>query len=158
MKRSKTLWLLFLFFAWAALRSAGALYGAEPVTDYGLLKSIGLGVLFYAITVLLMMGEGITAFLLFAGRAQAYAAGCITIIAECINTLFTSAIAASDPDTAKSLYAASRAARGMPERSRSGRDLILSPAGIAVMAAVCLAWWGMVFFFLRRTRPELSRQ
>jgi hypothetical protein len=154
-KRSKTLWFLSLFFAWAALKSAGCLYRVDSVTDYGLLNSIGMGVLFYVITVPLMIGEGFAAFLLFTRRARAYVIGCITITAECLSAMFTSAIAALNPDTAKSLYEASRAARGLPERSQSELDFMLSPEGIAVMALVYLAWWALVFYFLRRTKPEL---
>ena len=158
MKRSKTLWLLLLFFTWAALKSAGSLYGAESVTDYGLLKSIGLGVLFYIINVPLMVGEGLTAFLLFAKRTHAYVVGCVVIIAECVNGLFTSAIAALNPDTAKSLYVASRTARGMTERPDSQLDFMLSPMGIALMALAYLAWWAIVLYYIRRTRPELAQQ
>lgn len=158
MKRSKTLWFLSLFFTWAALKSAGYLYGATSVTDYGLLTSIGLGILFYVITVLVMIGEGLTAFLLFTKRAQAYVIGCITIIAECVSTIFTSAISALNPDTTKSLYVTSRAARGLSERAQAELDFMLSPIGIAVMAVVYLVWWALVFYFLRRTKPELARQ
>jgi hypothetical protein len=87
----------------------------------------------------IMIGEGLTAFLLITRRAQAYVAACITMIAECASTLFTSAIAALNPDTAKSLYVASRAARGLPERAQSELDVMLSPTGIAVMAVAYLA-------------------
>lgn len=157
-KRSKTLWFLSLFFAWAALKSAGYLYNGESVTDFGLLQSIGLGAVFYGITAVLMVGEGATAFLLFTRRAQAHVVGLLTIIAECVSTLFTSSITALNADTAKSLYAASRAARGMSERSQSELDFMLSPTSVAVMAAAYLVWWGVVFYFLCRTKPELSQQ
>lgn len=158
MKRSKTLWVLLLFFAWAALKSAGSLYGADSVTDYALLKTVGLGAVFYVVSIPLMLGEGLTALLLFAKRSQAYVVGCVVIIAECVNGLFTSAVAALNPDTAKSLYVASRAARGMSERPDSQLDFMRSPMGIALMAVAYLAWWAIVFYYLRRTKPELAQQ
>lgn len=132
--------------------------GAESVTDYGLLKSVDLGALFYIINVPLMVGEGLTAFLLFAKRAHAFVVGCVVIIAECVNGMFTSAIAAQNPDTAKFLYVASRAARGMTERPESQLDFMLSPMGIALIALAYLAWWAIVFYYIRRIKPELAQQ
>lgn len=158
MKRSKTLWVLLLFFAWAALKSASSLYGADSVTDYGLLKSVGLGALFYVINVPLMVGEGLTAFLLFVKRAQAYIVGYVVIIVECMNGIFVSAIAALNPDTAKSLYVASRAARAMSGRPDSQLNFMLSPMGVALMAAAYIAWWAIVFYYLRKTKLELAQQ
>jgi hypothetical protein len=155
MKRSKTLWFLSLLFAWTALKSTGYLYDVTSVTDYGLLNSIGLGFLFYVITVPIMIGEGLTAFLLFTRRAQAYVVGCITIIAQCVNAMFISAIVTLNPDTAKSFYVASRATRGMSKRAQSEIDFNFSPMGIAVILVVCLVWLALVFYFLRRTKPEL---
>ena len=75
MKRSRTLWVLVVFFVWATLKNAGSIYGAESVTDYALLSSLGLGVLFYAISIPLLLGEAATAFSLFKQKASAYVVG-----------------------------------------------------------------------------------
>lgn len=157
MKRSMTVWLLALFFAWAAVKSARSLAGAESVTDYALLNSVGIGVVFYVITALLLIGEGLTAFLLLAKRASAYRVGRFLIVGECVNGLVISGIAALHPDVARSMYAASRTARGIPGGSDSLLDFLFSPLGTGAVAVVYMTGWAVLYYLLRRVRPELER-
>ena len=157
MKRSRTLWVLVVFFAWATLKSAGAIYWAESATDYALLSSLGLGVVFYGTSVPLLLGEAATAFLLFKQKARAYVVGFVVVVAESVNGVLTSAIAALHSDTAKALYVASREARGMTVRQESELGFMFSPMGIGLMALAYVAFWALVFYYIRRVKAELVR-
>lgn len=155
MNKSKTLWVMIAFFTWSALKSAGSLYGAQSVTDYALLSSIGLGFLFYLFNVPLMLGEAALAYLLFKQRASAFIVGTCLIAAEILNGIFVSLVAFLNPEKAKVFYIASREARGLTVRQES-IDAMVSLQGIGLTVLAFVALYAIIYFYLRRVRPELS--
>lgn len=155
MKRSKTLWVVTIFFAWAALKSAGSIYGAPGVVDYAILSAVGLGALFYVINVPLMLGEAAAAWLLLERKAGALLVSAVVISLEIVNGIFVGAIAVLHPDDAKAFYAASRAARGLVVKQEN-IDSIVSVHGMTLALAAYVAFYALVFYFVRRVRPELA--
>ena len=156
MTPSKSLWFLRVFFAWTAARGVGYLLDAETVTDYGLLASVGAGSAFYAVMTMLVVGEGATAILLSLRRAAAFPVGILTLLLDSISTLVTSTIVALHPDTAVSLYMASRTARGMSERSEADLAFMMSPPVLWSLTFAIMAWFAVIVILLRRVRPELT--
>lgn len=116
MKKSKTLWILIIFFTWAFLKSAGAIYSAESVTDYALLASIGVSWLFYLLNIPIMLAEACTAYLLFKQKTKAFVVGKWLIVTECLNATIVSVVSMLNIEVTKAFYSASREARGMSER------------------------------------------
>jgi hypothetical protein len=155
MKRSKILWVLIVFFSWAALKSAGTIYNAQSVSDYAILSSIGAGFLFYAINAPLMLGEAAAAYLLFKRQASAFFITGAVISAEVINGIFVSAISMLHLDDAKAFYITSREARGLTAKQEN-IDFIISYQGIAIAVLVYAAFYAILYFLLRKARPELT--
>lgn len=155
MKRSKMLWVVTLFFVWAALKTAGSVYGAQYVSDYALLSTIGFGYLFYVINVPLMLGEAAAAYLLLKRRAGSFVVAGTVIAVEVINGIFMGAIAMRHLDEAKVVYIKSREARGLTVRQEN-IDSIVSVQGIALAVLACVAFYILLYYFLRKVRPELK--
>jgi hypothetical protein len=157
MSKSKTLVALIVFFAWAALKSAGAIYDTRTVADYGILSAVGLGYLFYVINIPLMLGEAAAAYLLFARKAHAYLVAGVVVTVEAINGIAMSAISIVHLDAAKAFYIASREARGLAVK-QGDVDFLISFHGVAVMALVYVAFYVLVYYYLRKVRPELATE
>lgn len=155
MKRSKTLWVVTIFFAWAALKTAGSVYGAQYVSDYALLSAIGFGYLFFVINVPLMLGEAAAAYLLLKRRAGSFVVAGTVIAVEVINDMFMGAIAMLHLDEAKAFYIKSREARGLTVMQEN-IDSIVSVQGIALAVLACVAFYILLYYFLHKVRPELK--
>ena len=156
MKKSRTLWVLTIFFTWATLKSAGSIYGAESTSDYALLASIGIGFIYYVLSVLLLIGEAATAYLLFKQKAVGYIVGSWLTLAEALNGLLVIVITILNPDVAKAVYKASREARGLAV-DQVRLDFLTSMPGIALMFSYFVLW-GVVYYYLRRVKSELIVQ
>jgi hypothetical protein len=153
MKKSKILWILIIFFAWAFLKSAGVIYSAESVTDYALLKSIGVSWLFYMLNIPIMLAEACTAYLLFKQKIKAVVVGKWLIVAECVSATIVSIVSMLNIEVTKAFYSASREARGMSERH--DMDFLFSVQGIGVMLLVYIAFYVLVYRYLGKVKPEL---
>jgi hypothetical protein len=156
-KRSKMLWILSILFAWGTVMRLSALFRADSVTDYGLMKLVGLGALFYIMNMPLIIGQGLTTFLLFTKRVEAHFVGYVVIIAGCIYSLLVYALTSSNIRAARSLYAASRNARGMTEIPQSALDLMISPGGVIFGILFTLAWTQLMVACINKVRPELNQ-
>lgn len=152
-KKSRTLWVLIVIFAIAALKTAGSIYEGE---DYAWLASLGIGALSYVINVPLLIGEAATAYLLFKQRAVGYLVGSYLILAEALSGLFGVATFALNPEKARAAYIAHRAANGLTT-SQDTVQFMTSTQGLTVMALVAVGLWALVYYYLRRIKPELAR-
>ncbi|MFO1435064.1 MAG: hypothetical protein U1F34_01325 [Gammaproteobacteria bacterium] len=151
MKRSNTLWLLTLLFAWSTLKSMGTVLGAESVPDYVLLSSLGLDYWFYALCISLMLGEAGLTYLLFNKKKSAYSVGSIVLVAEVTVALVFIYIGIMHMDEMKKIYVASREARAMTANA----DMLGAPL-LGAVALSYVVFYSMVYFFLRKIRPELA--
>jgi hypothetical protein len=145
--------VLVVVFSVAALKSAASLYDGE---DYAWMSSIGIGIVSYLISIPVLIGEGATAYLLFKQKAAGYAVGSYVILAEALDGLFGVGTLALNPEKAKAAYVAHRAARGLAT-SQDAAQSITSVQTLALMAAGYLGVWAVVYYYLRRVKPELTR-
>ena len=154
MKKSKTLWVLVIFFTWSFLKSAGAVYSAQSVTDYALLASIGVGWAFYVFNIPLMIAEALTAYLLLKQKTKAFVVAKWLMVAECVNGTVVSIISMLNIETTKAFYTASREARGMS--ARQDMDFLFTIQGVGVMLLVYIAFYALLYYYLCKVKPELT--
>lgn len=155
MKKSKTYLALCIFFIWAALKSLGSMLGAADTADYVLLDHLGLGYLFFLLTAPLMVAEAAVAWLLVNQRPQACIAGSLVVLAEVLVAGVLFVISYFHLDELKAVGIALREARGRttdPELVNA----MLTPGFLVGMAAVYLVFYALVWFGLRRVRPEIA--
>lgn len=157
MKRSRTLWVLIVFFTWSTLKSAGNIYGHEAVSDYALLSSIGIGWLFYVFYIPALFLEAATAFLLFKQKSIAFISGMATIALECISGTVVTFISAINIDFTKSIYIASREARGMTINEQS-LGFMFTPTGLFVMLLVYFVFYALIIYYLYKVKNELANK
>lgn len=84
MKKSKSLWLLIVFFTWLFWKSIGTIGSVQTNTDYTLLASLGIGWGFYLLNIPLMVAEAMAAYLLFKQKTQAFVVAKWLMVAECV--------------------------------------------------------------------------
>jgi hypothetical protein len=154
MKRSRMLWVLIVFFTWAALKSAGSLVWHEPVSDYALLSSLGIGWLFFAFYVPNFLLEAATAFFLFKQKSTAYTSGVATAALACLSGTVVTIFSAKNIDAVKSIYIASREARGMSVNQES-MGIMFTPTGLFVMLFAYFLFYALIVYCLNRIKKEL---
>lgn len=155
MKRSRILWLLVVYFVWAASKSAGSVVNYTQASDYALTSSIGIGWAFFVILVPIGLLELATAAALFLRRAVALTLGYIALLSEGIFTITSAALGLANFDVVQEIYRARQIARGAAVDSSEVTGM-LTPGLLLGTTAAILGLYLVLYYQLRRVRPELK--
>ena len=154
LKKSKTMWFLIVFFIWATLKSAGSLYSYESVSDYALLSSIGFVWLFFILNIAIMVLEASTAFLLITKKPAVLMVGGILAILACLNGVLITAISVLNLEIVKSIYIASREARGMTI-NQDAMGFMFTSQGLIVMCLAYITFYTLICYLLYKVKNEM---
>lgn len=155
LKRSKKEWFLIVFFVWAVIKSAGSLYGYEDVSDYTIFSSLKAPWAFFIINGLIALLELSTAIFLISRKSFSYISGVALSAVACINGVVVTTLAIKNIELVKSLYVASREARGMTVNAGQ-IDTMFSQQGLMAMLFAYIVFYVIIVVVLGKVRKEIN--
>lgn len=156
MKKSKSIILLIVWFIWAAGKDLDAIVRFGLSTDFYVFSLNNLTPLFFVFAFTVFVLNTATVYCLFKPNPKGLYIAMNALVIAATQNIFTFCLALRDLDAVRSVYAASREARGLSVREEA-LNMIFSQQGMYTSLLIMCVLYLVIGFLVFKKRTYFER-